>query len=560
MTLLPENLIIINTINWKYVLIGADNLKAAGKLFCIILSLMLLVSVCACDRDTETPEDQIIYYNTDSEPVTLDPQIANDASAKLIIMNVFEGLIRIDADNNAIPGAAQSWEISKDRLMYTFHLRDGLKWNDGTKLTAQDFIYGVQRALMPQTSSPTAETLYCIKNAEKINTGKSDISTLGVFVRDDRTIIFQLEYPDPDFLQLLATAPTMPCNKTFFEKTTGQYGREDDKLLCNGAFYIREDGWAHDEYIYLRKNTEYTGESTPVPAGVNITIGETPADICDSINDGTIDCGAITQADTERAEKLGFNLTGFGDTVWGIAFNNQDDLLKNEDIRRSLLSAVDRNYILKDIPDNCTVTENIIPDSARLDDKKYRDLAGNVAFNPTEFPDKLLAKALKNANVSNITDITILCPDDEKTQSFVNNLIETWNTFSGGYFNKKPVSVSELKDRITQGNFEVVIAPLTVQGNTPLSTLELFETSSKYNTASFKNTEYDTAVEKLKKRQVASEAQNIKDIEQDLLNKGIFYPLFIENRYYVSAGNVKDIIFHPFGAEVDFFHASKTVE
>ena len=87
MTLLPENLIIINTINWKYVLIGADNLKAAGKLFCIILSLMLLVSVCACDRDTETPEDQIIYYNTDSEPVTLDPQIANDASAKLIIMN-----------------------------------------------------------------------------------------------------------------------------------------------------------------------------------------------------------------------------------------------------------------------------------------------------------------------------------------------------------------------------------------------------------------------------------------------------------------------------------------
>ncbi len=535
-------------------------MKYFKKILCIMLSLCLVISVCACNRETEPPEEQIIYYNTDIEPVTLDPQIANDASARLLIMNIFEGLVRIDRNNNAIPGAAERWEISKDKLMYTFYLRDGLKWNDGTDLTANDFIYGIQRTLMPQTSSPTASTLFVIKNAEKVNSGKSDISTLGVFVPNDSTIIFQLEYPDSDFLQLLATAPAMPCNKTFFEKTAGQYGREDDKLLCNGAFYIRENGWAHDEYIYLRRNEEYKGEDKPVPLGVNITIGNTPDDVCSAINDGIIDCGAITSADTERAEKLGFNLTGFGDTVWGISFNNEDELFKNKDVRRSLLSALDKDYILKNIPDNCMVSGNIIPDSARLDGKKYRDIVGNVSFEPTEFPEKLLAKALKNSNTDSITNITILCCDDEKTQSFVNNMIETWNDLCGGYFNKKPVSLSELKDRVADGNFEVVIAPLTIQGNTPLSTLELFETSSKYNTAAYKNAEYDTLVEEIRKTQLAQSAENIKQAEQSLLNDGIFYPLYIENRYYASAGNVKGIIFHPFGAEADFFHASKISE
>ncbi len=535
-------------------------MKSLKKFLCLILVLCLGLSVCACDGDTELPEEQIIYYNVDFEPVTLDPQIANDSSSKLIIMNTFEGLVRIDGNNDPIPGAADSWEISKDKLMYTFHLRDGLKWSDGSKLTADDFLYGIQRALTPQTSSPTASTLYSIKNAEKINTGKADISSLGVFVRNSDTVIFQLEYPDSDFLQLLATAPAMPCKKSFFEKTAGQYGREDDKILCNGAFYVREDGWEHDRYIYLRRNEEYVGSDNPVPAGVNITIGETPNDVCKAISDGTIDCGEITSADTDRAEKLGFNLTGFGDTVWGISFNSADELLKDEDIRKSLLSSLDRDYILKDIPDNCMATENIIPDSAQLDGKKYREIAGNISFVPAEFPDKLLTKGLKNSGAENITNITILCSDDEKTQLFVNNIIETWNKFTGGYFNKKPVPISELKDRIEYGNYEVVVAPLTIQGNTPLSTLELFESTSKYNTAALENSEYDERIEEIRKNQVSEEVERIIEAEQYLLDSGIFYPLYIENRYYASAGNVNGIIFHPFGAEVDFFHATKTVE
>lgn len=528
-----------------------------------ILSLILAVlclTLCACGKDPEGPEDQIIYYNIDSEPVTLDPQIANDSGARLIIMNIFEGLVRTGENNSIIGGAAESWDISADNMMYTFHLRKGLKWNDGTELKAEDFVYGITRTIQAQTASPTAHTLFSIKNAEKVNTGKSGTDTLGVFATDDNTVVFQLEYPDADFLMLLSTPPAMPCNKEFFEKTSGQYGRDSDKILCNGAFYIRENGWSHDEYIYLRNNKEYTGQGKPIPAGVNITIGKTYTDVCAAIENGDIDCGAITNADLQRAEKSGFHLTGFGDTEWGISFNTKDELLSSRDIRCGLLSSLDRKKILNSLPEHCTMTDNIIPDSALIGKDSYRSKAGTLTFSGKDKPEVLLAKGMKAVNAEQVTNITILCTDDEQTQKYVNNIIETWNGLTGGYFNKKPVPVSELRDRIESGRYEAVIAPLTIEGNTPLSTLELFESSSKYNTANYSSDEYDRLTDEIRHNQSSSDFEKIKEAEQHLIDNGIFYPLYTENRYYASAANVTGIIFHSFGAEADFFGATKTVE
>ena len=532
-------------------------MKYTKHIICLMLALLCL-TLCACGKEPEGPEDQIIYYNIDSEPVTLDPQIANDSASRLIIMNTFEGLVRTGENNSILKGAAESWDISGDKMMYTFHLRNGLKWNDGTPLKANDFVYGITRTIQAQTSSPTAQTLYCIKNAEKVNTGKAENDTLGVFATDDRTVVFQLEYPDADFLQLLSTPPAMPCNREFFEKTSGQYGRDSDKLLCNGAFYIRENGWSHDEYIYLRKNKEYVGQEKPVPAGVNINIGKTETDVCTAIEKGDIDCGAITTADLDRAEKLKMHLTGFGDTIWGISFNTKDEILKSRDIRCGLLSSLDRKKILSDLPDHCTPTENIIPESAVIDGKSYRSKAGKLTFSSKDKPEVLLAKGMKEVNTDIVTNITILCTDDESTQVFVNNIIEKWNGLTGGYFNKKPVPLSELKDTVSGENYQIIIAPLTIQGNTPLSTLELFESTSQYNTASLSSEAYDNFVSKIRKNLTSESAETVKEAERYLLDEGIFYPLYVENRYYASAENVTGIIFHPYGAEVDFFYAVKT--
>ena len=143
------------------------------KTMIIILAVSLAIAAAACKNEPDDPHFNIIYYNIDNEPVTLDPQIANDAGARLVILNIFEGLVRLDKNNDPAPGAAMSWDISTDKMMYTFTLRNNLKWNDGSELTAEDFVYGIKRSLSPETASPTASTLFAIKNAEKFNNGEA---------------------------------------------------------------------------------------------------------------------------------------------------------------------------------------------------------------------------------------------------------------------------------------------------------------------------------------------------------------------------------------------------
>lgn len=528
-------------------------------LICVLLAAVFFVfGAAGCIKEPEDPRDNIIYYNIDNEPVTLDPQIANDAGSRLVILNIFEGLVRLDANNDPVPGAAESWEVSTDRMMYTFTLREGLKWSDGSDLTAEDFVFGIKRALAPETGSPTASTLFMIKNAERCSKGEAEADSLGIFSIGSSKLIIQLEYPDPDFLSVLATPPAMPCNRRFFESTAGQYGRRDDRIISNGAFFVKENGWVHDEYIYIRRNEHYHSEPEVVPAGVNISIGKDYENVCRAIENGDTDCGNIASSDIDDAKRLGLWLTSFGDTVWGISLNTGSSDLTNTSFRKALFKAIDKDGIIGEPPEGCTPTSCIIPGSAQTEGKRYRSLAGEISFSCEESAEKLLKKALKEEGLSSAPTITILCPSDEASQQIANNLIETWNKLTNGYFNKEPVTMSELRDRIASADFEAVIAPLTIQGETPLSTLELFESSSDHNAANLRSEEFDALVNDLRRNPSAGNIQAAEEAERYLLDNAVFYPLYTENRFYASAKNVENIIFHPYGAEADFIYAKKT--
>lgn len=534
-------------------------MKALKGMICMLLCVVMTVSLPGCKHKAPDPHDEIIYYRVSFEPETLDPQIAEDSVSKMIVMNIFEGLVRINEQEEVVPGAAQSWEVSEGGTVYTFHLRRDAHWNNGEEVTAEDFLYGLQRTIQPQTGSNGAVSLYCIRNARKINQGEEPLSKLGVTVTDPYTLRIELEDHYPDFLSLLATAPAMPCNRSFFEQTRGQYGRDADKLLSNGAFYIRSAGWEHDKYINLRRNYDYSGAQEPVPAGVNIEIAPAPLNVCQTILDGQLDCYALPAGELPEAQKNHLNLTSFGDTVWGIAFNTENEILNHPEIRLALLRALDRSYLLKQLPQGCTETAEIIPDGASYHGSSYREAAGpvmNVQYSGQASEE--LRKAMKKLDIESLPKLSILCTDDEATQKIVNNLIETWNALTGSYINKTPVSRSELNDRILSGEYRVVIAPLTSNGESPVNTLELFCSGSKYNVAQLSDKTYDHLVDDC--RISYASLESVVRAEQYLAGNGIFYPLYLESRYYASAPHVTGIIFHPYGAETDFFFAKKLIE
>ena len=526
------------------------------KISVLAVAVALLLIQCSCRINPDAPEDQIINYRTSYEPFTLDPQIASDAAARLVIMNIFEGLVRLGMGESIIPGAAESWDISDDRLEYTFHIRKDAKWSDGTFLTADDFLYGLRRTFIPETGSDTAKSLYCIKNAESIQKGIADITTLGVIADGRDTLIIQLEYPEPDFLQLLTTPPAMPCQEDFFERAGGQYGRAWEKLLTNGAFCIKKNGWEHGEYIYLRRNENYNGIIRPVPAGIDIEIAADTVDMCRDIREGSTDCGEIYASEIKTAEETGLSIMATGEIVWGILFNTESKALRNTKLRQGLAAVLDREKLKESIPYGYTMTGNIIPDSAMIGDTAYRQIVGNNEIWKRKEAKELISRGLREEKAERVPEFVILCPDDEQIQRIASDLIEIWNGLTNRYINKKTVTISELSERISEGDYTIAITPLAVTGTAPLNTLQLFETGSR-NIRALKSAEYDSIIEGIRRNQTIGSLDKIKKAERYLTEEVIFYPLFKGCRYYCCSEEVKRVIFHSYGGEADFIKAVK---
>lgn len=152
--------------------------------------------------ETEAAGNVLRYVMT-GEPETLDPNMNNYAASSNVLLNLFTGLYQYSTDGTSVePGCAESHTVSEDGLTYTFKLREGLKWSDGSPLTAADFEYSWKRELKQETASTAAWQLYYIKNGEAYNNGQCEADEVGVKAIDDTTLEVVLNNPTPYFVNL----------------------------------------------------------------------------------------------------------------------------------------------------------------------------------------------------------------------------------------------------------------------------------------------------------------------------------------------------------------------
>ncbi len=202
---------------------------------------------------TRLAKEQILHRGNGSEPGTLDPHKAKGVPASRIQRDLFDGLILEAPDGSLIPGVAKSWEISDDKLRYTFHLRDSL-WSNGDALTAEDFVAGLRRTVDPATASDYATILASIKNAPEITRGDLPPTTLGVKALDDHTLEIELSGPTPYFLGLLTHSTTYPIHRPSFKEFGDKFTRPGN-LVSNGAYKLTE--WIVNSHIKLVRNENY---------------------------------------------------------------------------------------------------------------------------------------------------------------------------------------------------------------------------------------------------------------------------------------------------------------
>lgn len=196
-----------------------------------------------------------LQLHNGGDPGTLDPHKASGDWENRVIGDYIEGLLTENAKAEAIPGQAESWDISEDGTVYTFHLRDGIQWSDGTPVTAGDFVFAFQRLFNPATAADYAYLQFPIKNSEKINSGEiTDFNELGVKAIDDKTLEITLEASTPFFLDALTHYTAYPVPKHLVEKLGDDWTKVEN-IVGNGPYLIKE--WLPGSYVRSEKNPDY---------------------------------------------------------------------------------------------------------------------------------------------------------------------------------------------------------------------------------------------------------------------------------------------------------------
>ena len=226
------------------------------KFLCLMLCVMMAVAGFAAAH-AEAPAQELIYALA-NEPDGIDPGVTNNSFASPILNNVFEGLVDYSTEDGAlIPGEAESREISEDGLTYTFTLREGLKWSDGSDHTAQDYVYAMKRILDPNTEAKYVDFLldYIVGAEEYYADNSIDFDTVGVKAPDDHTFVMTLKAPAPYWIDILAMWTFSSVQQATVEANGERWTAAADAYVTNGPFRMAEINMG--ESFVLEKNPYY---------------------------------------------------------------------------------------------------------------------------------------------------------------------------------------------------------------------------------------------------------------------------------------------------------------
>lgn len=297
------------------------------------------------------PQGQVLRFNLGTEPELRDPGAMSGQPDGRFARLVFEGLLTTDPRTlEPRPGQAHAWQVSADGLTYTFHLRPGLAWSDGTPITSADFAWSWRRVLEPATAARNASLLYAIRGAEDFNKARTtDPATLGIATPNDSTIVVTLAQPTAYFLFLMTYYVYMPVPRHVIERFGTRWTRREN-LVGNGAFlwtYWRQN----DRYEFEPSGRYWDREHVRLERVVAYTVDD--LNTCTNLyKSGAIDwnpSGYIPSSYLGSMKPYADYRTGRYQGIFFYSFNCTRPPFDNVWVRRALVHAVDREAIARDL-------------------------------------------------------------------------------------------------------------------------------------------------------------------------------------------------------------------
>ncbi len=278
------------------------------------------------------------------EPKSLDPSIEPYDTEQTILP--FEALLFKDEHWNPIPGAAHTWG-SEDGIIWTFNLRSGMRWSDGSPLTAHDFVYSYRRMLDPESTNIYAFFYYDIKNAEAIVKGENkDLESLGIRAVDDTTLVIETEKRAPYLPHIVSFGDAMPVPKRLVDK----YGRkwtEPQNIITNSGFMVTE--WVNGSHMTLVPNPYYNGPHKPFLEKVIHPFRNAAAATILPYESDEVDMENVDVNDLARIEgdpELRNDLVRFhGLNTWYLFFRTQLPPFNDIRVREAFTRVMDRDNL-----------------------------------------------------------------------------------------------------------------------------------------------------------------------------------------------------------------------
>ncbi|MCF7791244.1 MAG: peptide ABC transporter substrate-binding protein [Victivallales bacterium] len=523
--------------------------------------LFLIFFTPGCSKNSTSGENTVIF-NLQDTPKTIDPQLTTSTTGLQIDSICMEGLLRLGKKTGEIyPAGAKSWETGKNGKIWTFYLRKNAKWSNGDPVTANDYIFGLKRALSAQTGAQYAYMLFCIKNAEKYANGKiKDFNKIGIKALNKHTLQIILNRPVPYFEQILTFSITYPVNKTFYQKKRDKFGLNKKSLLYNGPYIIKK--WIPNGKIVFKKNPHYWNSE-------NIKINTLS---CPMIRNYNTAANMYLNSELDITNLSGDQLPMFKnrkclrkipDSVWFLQFNTKNKYLRNTKIRRAIALAVNRTIFCKNIRKDGSIPAYsfVLPDinGGTVDGERvsFRERYSKPLFNENiKLARKLFSLGLKELGIKKLPTIRLLTSNNSDSRRDGQYIQEELHKNLGINIQLNPNTLQSRLQKTDRMDYEIVYRNWLPDYNDPNNFLDIWISNGPNSHTGWKNERYDKLIEK-----AAKTIDNNKRMlllhkaEKLLMEKMPVAPLFFRTNNWAVRPDIKNLVIRGFGVQVSFIWA-----
>lgn len=510
-------------------------MKLKRPVAALLAAVLLLGLLTGCHRENGVS----FRVAMGSVPATLDPALAATDEEKTVVSHLFENLMKLQSDGNggttAVNGVARSYQCdttAEGQETYTFKLRSSAAWSDGTKVTAQDFVYAWKRLVDPLTGSKNARILDMVAGYSAARTGED---ALQVSAPDDETFVVALSGRCPYFIDSVCTAAaTLPVQSAAAAQEN--WSMSPDTLVTNGPYTVAS--WENDTMLLQQTDGYYDARRLgPESISFRFTADAKTANSLFEKGDADFVLGLTDEA---VAKKMDSWMPDYYPETSVVLLNQLSDLTSNENVRRAMGLVIDRNAIAELLGSRTHLAaEGLVTWGIRsTTGGQFRDF-GSAVDNDSENYEKNCQTAqelMKEAGytatkLKSLTPVIMLYESDGTADSLALLLQKTWKEKLGLSVTLKGVSSEEITQALERGEYTLAALRVTSDRNDATGFLNRWRMGEEDNYANFTSSAYDMLlrVAAVSASQEARDAY-LEDAERLLIEKGNVIPMYCSTR------------------------------